>query len=285
MTDFSGYDLIVVGSGFFGATVAERCASQLGLRVCVLERRSHLGGNAWSETDPDTGIEVHTYGSHLFHTNSEAVWTYINQFSDFSSYRHRVIARHDDRFFTMPMNLGTLSSLYGRFLTPSEAKRLIAAEIAEAGIVNPANLEEKAISLVGRSMYEAFIKGYTAKQWQTDPTELPSDIITRLPVRYTFEDFYFEDRYQGLPIIGYHGVLSKMFATPGVDVLTNVDYFDLREAIGAASPVVYTGALDRFFDYRFGDLGWRTLDFEREVVNVEDFWSAPLEVIHPFCWS
>ena len=163
MTDFSGFDLIIVGSGFFGATIAERAASQLGLRVCVLERRPHLGGNAWSETDPDTGIEVHTYGSHLFHTNSEAVWSYINGFSAFSTYRHRVMVRHDDRFFTMPMNLGTLSTLFGRFLTPSEAKAIVASEIAAAGIVDPTNLEEKAISLVGKTMYEAFIKGYTAK--------------------------------------------------------------------------------------------------------------------------
>jgi UDP-galactopyranose mutase len=274
MTDFSGFDLIVVGSGFFGATIAERSASQLGLRVCVLERRSHLGGNAWSETDPETGIEVHTYGSHLFHTNSEAVWRYVNSFSEFSTYRHRVMVRHDDRFFTMPMNLGTLSSLFGRFLTPSEAKAIVATEIAAAGIVNPTNLEEKAISLVGKTMYEAFIKGYTAKQWQVDPRELPSDIITRLPVRFTFDDYYFDDRYQGLPLIGYNGVLNKMFSTPGVAVIPDTDYFDVAKSIGDSVPVVYTGPLDRFFQYRFGELGWRTLDFEREVVDVGDFQGA-----------
>ena len=274
MTDFSGFDLIIVGSGFFGATIAERAASQLGLRVCVLERRPHLGGNAWSETDPDTGIEVHTYGSHLFHTNSEAVWSYLNGFSAFSTYRHRVMVRHDDRFFTMPMNLGTLSTLFGRFLTPSEAKAIVASEIAAAGIVDPTNLEEKAISLVGKTMYEAFIKGYTAKQWQVDPRELPSDIITRLPVRFTFDDFYFDDRYQGLPLVGYNGVLNKMFSTPGVTIIQNTDYFDVAASIGHSVPVVYTGPLDRFYQYRFGELGWRTLDFEREVVDLGDFQGA-----------
>src|SRR6185503_19608518 len=165
MTDFSGYDVIIVGSGFYGATIAERCANTLGLKVCVIENRSHIGGNAWSEIDPDTGIEVHTYGSHLFHTNSEPVWTYVNAFSGFSNYRHRVISRHKNRFFTMPMNLGTLSTLFGRFLTPDDARALVAEEVKAVGITDPKNLEEKAISLIGRSMYEAFIKGYTAKQW------------------------------------------------------------------------------------------------------------------------
>src|SRR6185312_4408323 len=213
MPDFSAFDLVVVGSGFFGATIAERCASQLGLRVCVLERRKHIGGNAWSELDPDTGIEVHTYGSHLFHTSSKAVWDYINRFSAFSNYRHRVIVRHSDRFFTMPVNLGTISSLFGRFLGPQEAKALIEREVMESGVVTPANLEEKAISLVGRTVYEAFIKGYTAKQWQTDPRELPADIITRLPVRLTFDDFYFNDRYEGLPLAGYGEIFRRMLAS------------------------------------------------------------------------
>jgi UDP-galactopyranose mutase len=274
MPDFSNYDLIVVGSGFFGATIAERCASQLGMRVCVLERRHHIGGNAWSEIDPDTDIEVHPYGSHLFHTSSEAVWHYVNLFSGFSNYRHRVVVRHKNQFFTMPMNLGTLSSLFGRFLSPSDAKALIAAEVAECGITAPANLEEKAISLVGRTMYEAFIKGYTAKQWQTDPRELPTDIITRLPVRLTFNDFYFADRFEGLPLLGYSGMFCGMLATPGIEVLTISDYFSLRELIPTGVPVVYTGPVDRFFDYRAGELGWRTLDFEREVAPIGDYQGA-----------
>ncbi len=274
MPDFAACDLIVAGSGFYGATIAERCAAELGLRVLVLERRAHFGGNAWSETDPDTGIEVHTYGSHLFHTNSEEVWTYVNRFSGFSNYRHRVITRHRDRFFTMPLNLGTLSTLFGRFLTPADAKAIVAAEVAESGITHPANLEEKAISLVGRSMYEAFIKGYTEKQWQTDPRALPADIITRLPVRFTFDDFYFNDRFEGLPLTGYGEIFKRMFATPGITALTGVDYFDLKPQLPAAVPVIYTGPVDRYFGFSQGELGWRTLDFQREVVPAGDFQGA-----------
>jgi UDP-galactopyranose mutase len=271
MKDFSQYDLFVVGSGLYGATIAERCASQLGMRVCVIERRRHVGGNAWSEIDADTGIEIHTYGSHLFHCSSEDVWRYINRFSAFSDYRHRVVVRHKDRFFTMPMNLGSMSSLYGRFLSPDEARALIAKEVKDAGIGSPSNLEEKAISLGGVRMYESFIRGYTAKQWQTDPKLLPPDIITRLPVRLTFNDFYFSDRYQGLPIIGYGPMISKMVTTPGIDVLTGVDYFEIRDKLPSSVPVIYTGPIDKYFGYKEGELGWRTLNFEREVIQTGDF--------------
>jgi UDP-galactopyranose mutase len=274
MTDFSAYDVIIVGTGFYGATIAERCAAKLGLRVCMIETRKHVGGNAWSEIDPDTGIEVHTYGSHLFHTNSEQVWTYLNGFSGFSNYRHRVISRHKDRFFTMPMNLGTLSTLFGRFLSPDDAKALVAAEVAASGIGTPTNLEEKAISLIGRSMYEAFIKGYTAKQWQTNPKELPPDIIARLPVRFTFDDFYFNDRYEGLPLLGYGEIFNKMFASGKIDLLTGTDYFAVKDRIPSTTPVIYTGAIDRYFDHRAGMLGWRTLEFEREVLPTGDYQGA-----------
>jgi UDP-galactopyranose mutase len=274
MSDLAGCDLIIVGSGFFGATIAERCATELGLRVCIFERRPHIGGNAWSEVDADTGIEVHTYGSHLFHTNSQAVWDYVNRFSAFSNYRHRVIVRHRNRFFTMPMNLGTLSTLFGRFLSPDDARALIAQEVAASGITNPANLEEKAISLVGRTMYEAFIKGYTAKQWQTDPRELPADIITRLPVRLTFSDFYFDDRYEGLPLAGYAEVFRRMLASRNIEVRTRTDYFEVRAGIRPGIPVIYTGPVDRYFDFRAGELGWRTLDFECEVMPTGDYQGA-----------
>jgi len=272
--DFTGCDLVVVGSGFFGATIAERCADALGWRVVVLERRDHVGGNAWSEPDPDTGIEVHRYGSHLFHTNSDAVWAYVNRFSGFSGYRHRVIVRHRDRFFTMPMNLGTLSSLFGRFLDPAAARAIIAREVAESGITNPTNFEEKAISLVGRSVYEAFIRSYTEKQWQTEPRQLPAGIITRLPVRLTFDDHYFDDRYQGLPLIGYGAMIRRMLDHDRIAVHTGVDFFAVRDRVPDGVPIVYTGPIDRYFGYRAGVLGWRTLDFERQVLPVADFQGA-----------
>ncbi len=272
--DFTGCDLVVVGSGFFGATIAERCATVLGWRVVVLDRRDHVGGNAWSEPDPDTGIEVHRYGSHLFHTNSDAVWDYVNRFTGFSSYRHRVIVRHRDRFFTMPMNLGTLSSLFGRFLDPAAARAIIAREVAESGITNPTNFEEKAISLVGRSAYQAFIKGYTEKQWRTDPRDLPAGIITRLPVRLTFDDHYFDDRYQGLPLVGYGAMIGRMLSSARIAVHTGVDFFAVRDRVPDVVPIVYTGPIDRYFGHRAGALGWRTLDFERQVLPVPDFQGA-----------
>jgi len=268
-------DLIVVGAGFFGLTVAERAASVLGLRTAVLERRGHIGGNAWSEIEPQSGIEVHRYGSHLFHCNSPDVWNYLNKFSAFSGYRHFVYTRHKGQIYPMPINLGTICSFFGRAFSPEEARALVSEQAAEAD-PNPRNLEEKAISLVGRPLYEAFIRGYTAKQWQTDPTNLPADIITRLPVRFTFDSHYFNDRYEGLPLDGYAKLFEKMAASPDIEICLGVDYFELRDRIPASLPVIYTGPIDRFFEYRRGVLGWRTLDFEQEVLNQPDFQGCPV---------
>jgi UDP-galactopyranose mutase len=259
-------DLVIVGSGFYGLTVAERAAGD-GARVVVLDRRDHLGGNAWSEADPDTGIEVHTYGSHIFHTSNQRVWDYVNRFARFNDYRHHVWTVHKGKAYPMPIGLATMSSFFGRHLTPQQAKELIAAERAEAGPGGD-NLEDKAVSLIGRSLYEAFIRGYTAKQWQTDPRDLPARIITRLPVRTTFETRYFADTWEGIPVDGYGALLRRMAETPGVTVHTGVDWFDVRQ--GVTAPVVYTGALDRYFDDRAGRLSWRTLDLSTEVLEVDD---------------
>lgn len=271
MTPLAQADLVVVGSGFFGLTIAERAASTLGARVCVLERRAHIGGNAWSEIDPDSGVEVHTYGSHLFHTNSRAVWEYVNRFSRFTGYRHHVFTQYQGRIYPMPINLGTICSFFGRAFTPDEARALVAEQAAELAGRTPANLEEQAISLIGRPLYEAFIRGYTAKQWQTDPRELPASIITRLPVRYTFDSRYFSDTYEGLPEDGYFRLLQRMADHPGIHIETGADFFDLRAAIRPGTPIVYTGPVDRYFGHRAGHLGWRTLDFEREVLDTADF--------------
>lgn len=263
--------LVIVGSGFFGLTIAERAASQLGIRVCVLDRRDHIGGNAWSEIDPDSGVEVHRYGSHLFHTNSREVWDYVNRFSRFTDYRHFVFTNHAGRIYPMPINLGTICAFFNRAFTPAEARALVAEQAAGLGGRTPANLEEQAISLIGRPLYEAFIRGYTAKQWQTDPRDLPASIITRLPVRYTFDSRYFSDTYEGLPVDGYFRLLERMAAHDHIRVLTGVDFFDVRASIRPGVPIVYTGPVDRYFDHRLGHLGWRTLDFEREVLATEDF--------------
>jgi UDP-galactopyranose mutase len=274
--DFAGYDLVVVGSGFFGLTIAERAATQLDKKVLVLERRSHLGGNAYSEAEPETGIEVHRYGAHLFHTSNKRVWEYVNQFTAFTGYQHRVFAKVADQVYSFPMNLALINQFFGKSYTPDEARALIAEQSAEIDTEHAQNLEEKGISLIGRPLYEAFVRGYTAKQWQTDPKELAAAVISRLPVRYNFENRYFNDTYEGLPVDGYTAWLEKMADHANIDVRLEVDYFDVRAHIPAGTPTVYTGPLDRYFDYSEGRLGWRTLDFEQEVVATGDFQGTPV---------
>jgi len=277
---FSGaHDLIVVGSGFFGLTIAERAATQLGKRVLVLDRRHHLGGNAYSEAEPETGIEIHKYGAHLFHTSNQRVWDYVNQFTSFTGYQHHVFTVFKDQAYSMPVNLATMCAYFGKYLTPDEARALVAEQAAEVDGKQAANFEEKAVSLVGRPLYEAFFRGYTAKQWQTDPTELPAAIISRLPVRYTFDNRYFNDTYEGLPTDGYTAWLQKMAENELIEVRLNTDWFDVRDEITVSSPdapIVYTGPLDAYFGNAEGELGWRTLDFDQEVLPVGDFQGTPV---------
>jgi UDP-galactopyranose mutase len=273
------FDLFVVGSGFFGLTIAERVATQLNKRVLVVDRRPHIGGNAYSEPEPQTGIEVHKYGAHLFHTSNQRVWDYVRQFTDFTGYQHRVYAMHNGQAYQFPMGLGLVSQFFGKYFTPDEARQLIKEQSAEIKTEEAQNLEEKAISLIGRPLYEAFVKGYTAKQWQTDPVELPAAVINRLPVRYTFDNRYFNDTYEGLPADGYTAWLKNMAADDRIEVQLDTDWFDVREPLRAENPdapVVYTGPLDRYFDYAEGRLGWRTLDFEVEVLDTGDFQGTPV---------
>ena len=273
------YDLIVVGSGFFGLTVAEQAASELGKRVLVVEKRSHIGGNAYSENEPETGIEVHKYGAHLFHTSNERVWEYVNRFTDFTDYQHRVFAMHDGTAYQFPMGLGLINQFFGRYYSPEEAKTLIEEQREGLDPAAATNLEERGIALIGKPLYDAFVKHYTAKQWQTDPTDLPPEIISRLPVRYTFNNRYFNDTYEGLPVDGYAAWLEKMAEHELIDVRTDTDWFAVADEIRAESPdapVVYTGPLDQYFDYAEGRLGWRTLDFEQEVLEVGDFQGTPV---------
>lgn len=262
-------DLVVVGSGFYGLTVAERAASE-GHRVIVLDRRHHLGGNAWSEREPTTGIEVHTYGSHIFHTSNVRVWDYVRRFSAFNDYRHHVWTVHRGRVYPMPIGLATMTQFFARTLTPEQARALVEEQAGELLGAVPTNLEEKAISLVGRPLYDAFIRGYTAKQWQTDPRELPARVISRLPVRFTYETRYFSDTFEGIPVKGYGGLLSTIAATPGVRVQTGVDWFDVAPRVRPGTPVVYTGPLDRYFEHRAGRLAWRTLDLRTTVLQEDD---------------
>jgi UDP-galactopyranose mutase len=265
------FKVIIVGAGFFGATIAERIANDAHVPTLVVDKRSHVGGNSWSEIDPDTGIEHHRYGSHLFHTSNEEVWRYIRRFGDFNDYRHRVHTVHAGCVYTMPINLGTICAFYKKHLSPAEARQLIETEVNRAGIIQPNNLEEKAISLMGRPLYEAFIKEYTKKQWQTDPSKLPASIVTRLPVRFDFNDRYFSDTYEGLPLRGYASIFESMLSNSNIKVMLNTDFFSLRSAIKPNQLVIFTGAIDRYFGYQCGKLGWRTLDFEREALNFNDY--------------
>ena len=274
-------DLVVVGSGFFGLTVAQQCAEKLGLHVVVIDRRSHLGGNAYSEADPETGIEVHRYGAHLFHTSNERVWEYANRFTAFTGYQHRVYTTYQGQVFPMPINLGTINQFFDAAYSPDQARALIAGQAGEFSSENARNFEEKGISLIGRPLYEAFIKGYTAKQWQTDPTLLAAEIISRLPVRYTYDNRYFSDAHEGLPVDGYTAWLERMASHDRIEVRLDRDFFDPGQEVNQANvvgniPVVYTGPVDQYFDYAHGRLGWRTLDFEREVRATGDFQGTPV---------
>jgi UDP-galactopyranose mutase len=264
-------DLVVVGSGFFGLTVAERCAADLGLRVLVIDRRDHIGGNAYTEAEPETGIEVHRYGAHLFHTSNARVWEYASRFTAFTGYQHRVFSIYKGRVYPMPINLGTICEYFGTYMSPDEARALIAEQAAAVAPGTATNLEQKAVSLIGRPLYEAFIRGYTYKQWQTDPVDLPAEIIARLPVRYNFDNRYFSDTFQGLPVDGYTAWLERMADHPNIEVRLRTDFADLRSSLAGQVPLVYTGPLDAYFDFAAGDLGWRTLDFEQEVLPTGDF--------------
>lgn len=273
-------DLLVVGSGFFGLTIAER-AAQAGRKVTVIERRHHIGGNAYSEAEPETGIEVHRYGAHLFHTSNESVWEYVNRFTTFTNYVHRVYSTHKGQVFALPVNLHTINQFFQAAYTPDEARALVKEQAGEFDVKTARNFYEKGIALVGRPLFEAFFAHYTAKQWQTSPEKLSGDIVSRLPVRYNYDNRYFNDTYEGLPTDGYTAWLERMADHPNIEVKLNLDFFDesqplSKKAVVGQLPVVYTGPVDRYFDYAEGALSWRTLDFEEEVLNVGDFQGTPV---------
>jgi UDP-galactopyranose mutase len=266
---FDEFDVIIVGSGFFGSTIAERINSNFDLKVAVLEARDHIGGNSYSEIDALTQIEYHKYGSHLFHTDNLNVWEYCKKFTTFNNYRHKVLTVHKGEIFSLPINLGTINQFYRSSLSPQQAR----LKILELGIEHRENseesLESKAISLIGKDLYEAFIKNYTKKQWQTDPKFLPASIIKRLPVRYNYNNEYFDDAFQGVPTNGYTKWIEKMLEKSRIYL--NTDYFDVKDKIDSSKIIIYTGPIDKFFAYEFGDLTWRTLDFELEVKQTNDY--------------
>jgi UDP-galactopyranose mutase len=266
-----GCKYLIVGAGLWGSVLAERIASVRGEHVVVIDRREHIGGNCRSRVHPQTGIECHVYGTHIFHTQNEEIWNYLNSFTGFNAYRHKVLAEHARRLYPMPISLGTVNAFYGLSLKPFEMEDFIRAEIAPEDIWNPKNLEEKAVSCVGRRLYEAFIKGYTQKQWNKKPDQLPADIITRLPVRNNYNFDYFDGPWQGLPLCGYYRMFEKLLKHQNITVHIHVDYKDVAEMVPADCKVFYSGAIDEFFDYRLGVLEWRSLHFEEEILPYTDY--------------
>lgn len=265
------HDVLVVGAGLWGCVVARELA-EAGNRVLVLEARTLPGGNARSAIDPKTGIECHCYGAHIFHTSDEEVWTYANRFATFTDYRHTVLTEHAGKVYFMPLGLALINAFYGKNLRPDEVPAFIASEIAKSGLSGePKNLEEQAISLIGRPLYEAFIKGYTQKQWNADPKTLPSFIIRRLPVRTNYNTGYFNDPHQGVPRDGYFSLFAALLNHPGIEVRYGTDYLAIRDTFPAELPVFYSGPIDAYFDFRHGALPWRGLRFEWEVKPVRDW--------------
>lgn len=266
------HDYLVVGAGLFGGVIAERIANELGRNVLVIDRRPHIGGNCYSLYDEGTGIEYHKYGTHIFHTSSAKVWHYITKFTEFNGYHHQVLTTYRNRVYQMPINLETINAFYNMSLTPQQAKEFIAREIAKENYPNPANLEEVAISSMGRPLYEAFIKGYTIKQWNKNPKELPATIISRLPIRYNYrEDYFIDSRWQGIPLKGYTKIFERMYSSKNIHVELNCDYFENRDSFKVKEKVIYTGPIDRYFDYAYGNLEWRSLQFEKKDFEFEDF--------------
>lgn len=260
------YDYLIVGSGLFGSIFAYE-ANKVGKKCLVIEKRSHIGGNIYTENVE--GIQVHKYGAHIFHTSNKEVWQYINQFAEFNRYTNSPVARYKDELYNMPFNMNTFNKLWG-VITPEEAKKKIEEEKKEAGITEPKNLEEQAISLVGKTIYEKLVKGYTEKQWGKRATELPSFIIKRLPVRFIYDNNYFNDKYQGIPIGGYTQIIEKMLN--GIEVKLNYDFFDHREELEkVAEKIIFTGPIDKYYNYKFGELEYRSLKFETEVLDLENY--------------
>lgn len=260
------YDYLIVGSGLFGSIFAYE-ANKKGKKCLVIDKRSHVGGNIYTENVE--GIQMHKYGAHIFHTSNKEVWGYINQFAEFNRYTNSPVARYKDELYNMPFNMNTFNKLWG-VITPAEARAKIEEEKKASGITEPKNLEEQAISLVGRTIYEKLVKGYTEKQWGQKATELPSFIIKRLPVRFIYDNNYFRDIYQGIPIGGYTKIIEKMLG--GIEVKLNCDFFEQREELEKiAQKIVFTGPIDKFYDYQFGELEYRSLRFETEILDEENY--------------
>ena len=260
------YDYLIVGAGLFGAVFAYE-ATKKGKKCLVIDKRDHIAGNIY--TKETENINVHQYGAHIFHTSDRKIWDYVNSFADFNNYINSPVAVYKDELYNLPFNMNTFSKMWN-IKTPSEAKAIIEKQIEELNITEPQNLEEQALSLVGTDVYEKLIKGYTEKQWGRDCKELPAFIIKRLPLRFTYDNNYFNDRYQGIPIGGYTKIVEKMLE--GSDVLLDTDYFEfIKDNEGIADKVLFTGMIDEYYDFCYGHLEYRTVRFETEVLDCDNY--------------
>lgn len=260
------YDYLIVGAGLFGAVFAHE-AYKKGRTCLVIDKRNNIGGNIYTESTE--GINVHKYGAHIFHTSDKQIWDYVNRFAEFNNYINSPVAVYKDELYNLPFNMNTFSRMWN-IRTPEQAKEIIASQIADLGITEPHNLEEQALSLVGRDVYEKLIKGYTEKQWGRDCKELPAFIIKRLPLRFVYDNNYFNDRYQGIPIGGYTAIIEKMLE--GIEVRTGTDYFDfIRDNKNIARKTIFTGMIDEYYGYCYGPLQYRSVRFETEVLDCENY--------------
>ncbi len=260
------YDYLIVGAGLFGAVFAHE-AHKKGRTCLVIDKRNNIGGNIYTEITE--GINVHKYGAHIFHTSDKKIWDYVNHFAEFNNYINSPVAVYKDELYNLPFNMNTFSRMWN-IRTPEQAKEIIASQIADLGITEPHNLEEQALSLVGRDVYEKLIKGYTEKQWGRDCKELPAFIIKRLPLRFVYDNNYFNDRYQGIPIGGYTAIIEKMLE--GIEVRTGTDYFDfIRDNKNIARKTIFTGMIDEYYGYCYGPLQYRSVRFETEVLDCENY--------------
>lgn len=262
----SKFDFLIVGAGLYGAVFAHE-AKKRGKKCLIIDKRNHIAGNVY--TDKVEGINVHKYGAHIFHTNNKEVWDYVNNFAEFNRYTNSPIANYNGEIYNLPFNMNTFNKMWG-VITPEEAKEKIRKQCSENYVDNPKNLEEQAISLVGKDIYEKLIKGYTEKQWGRPCNELPAFIIKRLPVRFTYDNNYFNATYQGIPIGGYTAMIEKMI--DGVEVILNTDYLENKDKWNSiADKVIYTGCIDSYFEYKLGVLQYRSVHFENEILDIENF--------------
>lgn len=266
----NNFDLVVVGSGLFGSVIAEQ-ASRDGYTVAVIEARDHIGGNCYTYDDQETGVNVHKYGPHIFHTDNKLIWDYIGQFTEFNNYQHVVKSKYQNEVYSVPINLDTINKFFKVSLNPAQAKDLIKSK--KLSIENPANFEEQAKTIMGEELYNVFFYGYTIKQWEIDPKELPASVARRLPLHYNYKTSYYtnNDKYQGIPVNGYTPIFEKMLNHPNIELMLNVTWESVKEKFSADQLLVYTGPIDRYYDYCYGELNWRTLDFKYRVEEMEDY--------------